>query len=482
MTSFRLATISDYWRAANKRQFPIQIEKIVFNDCPLLNNLEISFGRGIHAISGANGIGKSSLIKLMFNCLIDTNENIGGREKFIISHTSPENVELKVVSDGNEHVLRSDDVEKFDTAIFDPCSIMPTLQRFYQELTDLDEVVSANGTYAYNGSRLETLNYLSNHEYQSVLCCDIDESFSGSPLTTMPFFRVINRHGQEYDSRTMGLGEFSLFYFEWLVFRIKSSECKIFILEEPESYLPPSIQKRLSDVLAYLAKCHSVQSIICTHSDAILYRIDRKNITTLRRISGQLKAFNANSNFESLKLLGLNARKKGVIFCEDEAAEAFSKKLVSICNSHVVDNFYYHRSGSNGDIENILKSLPSKVDSFIFYGLFDGDCRQRNQDAFRDKKYSYLPSEMSPENLLLPHFRSLDLSNKSALFSKNEDSIALALDYVDGLEAHDYFNEFFSHLNISKASGFEIIIDSYLLANSESRIVKQCLDVLDSIA
>lgn len=481
MSSFRLATISDYWRAANNRQFPLQLESVKFNDCNVLNDLSIDFGRGIHAISGANGVGKSSFIKMLFNNLANGDDNVGGRKAFPLQHTSSEKLTINITQNKTLTPIQHDTVHELDVAIFDPCTLVPTLQKFLQSLTDIDEIISSHGNYKYTSDRLTTLNYVTNHGYKIVECTDIEEEFSESPLSTMPFFKVTNRHDLEYDSRTMGLGEFSLFYFDWLINRLITSQCKLFLLEEPESYLPPLIQKKLTDVIAYLAKNHAVQSIICTHSDSILDKINRRQVTTIRKIGSDLKAFNANTNFDSLKSLGLTARKKGIIFCEDEAAMSFSKYLVAFSNNHVIDNFYYHISGSNGDIESILKNLPKEIEQFKFYGLFDGDCKDRNQTAFNTKSYGYLPGDSTPEDLLMPYFQEINSEGKAAIFSKTIEQIELSLDHIQGLEAHDYFNEFFSQLRMTKSMGFDLLVEGYLKKNLGSREIKKCLDKIDTI-
>lgn len=481
MTSFRMATITDYWRAANNRQFPTQIKKIKFNNCPTLMDLSIKLDRGLIAICGANGIGKSSLVKMLFNSLRNKEENTGGRVAFDLEHVTNKNLEVTLVQNGQELSILHDTEHDIDICLFDPCTIVPLLQRFYQDLSDLDDLLLAHGTYSYDKARLDRLNYLTNHTYQEVKCTDIEDEFSSFPLSKMPFFVVKNRHGVTYDSKSMGLGEFSLFYFDWLIQRAISDSCKLIILEEPESYLPPSIQNRLINVVAFLADQHSIQPIICTHSDSIISRIDRNRVISIRKVGNSLKPFDANSDFQSLQTLGLVAEKKGIIFCEDNAALAFAKHLVALSSNHVVDNFYYHVSGSNGDIENILKGLPKDIDRFQFFGLFDGDCRERNQSAFSDKKYGYLPGNCSPEELLIPYFNGLSTEDKSSIFARSDERIELAIDHIQGLEYHDYLTQFFSSIQIEVTTAFDLLVANYLQENLTTKAVKDCIKVIDSI-
>ncbi|MEZ8363753.1 ATP-dependent endonuclease [Vibrio cyclitrophicus] len=481
MSSFRLATISDYWRSANNRQFPTQIKKIKFDGCPALSNLTIELDRGILAICGANGVGKSSLIKMLFNSLCNKADNTGGRAIFQLDHVTNEKLEITLTHNSQELSIRHDTEHSIDVCLFDPCTIVPLLQRFYQELSDLDEVLETHGNYDYDSLRLERLNYLSNHAYQKVTCSDIEDEFSSFPLSKMPYFTVTNRHGVTYNSKSMGLGEFSLFYFDWLIQRAISGSCKLIILEEPESYLPPSIQSRLINVVAFLSDKHAIQPIICTHSDSIISRIDRNRVITIRKVGDGLRTFDANSDFQSLQALGLVATKKGIIFCEDNAALAFAKHLVAYSKNHVVDNFYYHISGSNGDIESILKCLPSDIDRFQFFGLFDGDCKARNQSTFSDKKYGYLPGDNAPEDLLIPYFESLSTEAKSKLFSKSDAKIELAMDHIQGLEAHDYLTQFFSSIQIEVTTAFDLLVENYLKEHRNTKIIKDCIKIIDGI-
>ncbi|WP_025821403.1 ATP-dependent nuclease [Shewanella marina] len=481
MSSFRLATISDYWRAANKKNFSVQIEEIQINNCPVLKDLKIILGSGIHAICGTNGIGKSSLIKLIFNLLAKSEDNVSGRKKFISDHLNANHITINILHNTAVETITVATEHDLDICIFDPCYIVPYLQNFIKSLNDLDDITNAHGFYSYDQDRLRRLGYLSGHTYQSVECCDIEEDFSTFPLSKFPYLKVVNKHGASYDCRTMGLGEFSLFYFDWLIEILIKSNCKLLLLEEPESFLPPNCQHRVSDIVAFLAREYDIQSIICSHSNYILEKINRNNIYSVRQVEDKLEALKANSHFDSIKVLGLTASKKGIIFCEDDAAVAFAKNLVSISNNYVEDNFYYHVSGSNGNIENILKALPKEISHFKLFGLFDGDCRQRNTANFSTKSFGYLPTNDSPEKILIPYFNNLSLKEKSTLFSKPKLTISIALEAIDGFEEHDYLNEFFKQIQIDKSTGFYILTDAYLKLNQSLRTVKESIKSIDDL-
>ena len=483
MTSFRLATISDYWKAANKKNLPIKIEKIIFNDCLILSNLEFSLGNGIQAFCGKNGIGKSSIVRTIYNTLVNE-ENICGRGRFDNCHINIKYPRV-TVKDGDQ-VLDIDFQDDFqenniDVAVFDPCYIVPVMLKFLHGLSDLDEILPSHGSHLYDVERLSRINYLTNNIYSSVRCVEIEDSFSGFLITKIPFFEVRTVDGVEYNSLNMGMGEFSLFYFDWIVQQLINSDQRLLLVEEPESFLPPNIQKKLMDVIAYIVSKSSVQVLIFSHSENILSKISRNNIKVLRRIGRELRCFPADTNFDSLQVLGLDAQKNGIILCEDIAAISFTKNLVSLSSKYVKDNFYYYIAGSNGDIEKLLKDLPRMVDGFKIIGMFDGDCRGRNKDKYIDKCFVYLPGNTAPEVLLVPHFNSLDLEQKVSLFSNTEERVSLALEKIQGMEFHDYLNEFFLFLSIDIEQGFNILIGDYLKIHKEERAIKTCIKDINFI-
>ncbi|MUJ22017.1 ATP-dependent nuclease [Aliivibrio fischeri] len=480
MTSFRLATISDYWRKAVRSGFSTSIKTIKFNDCNVFLNLEINFGNGIQAVCGRNGIGKSSLIRSLFDSLY-TEDNISGRPRFNSSTVSLDSLVVtgKTISGNFESNNLPDDFE-LDISLFDPCYIVPMMQKFLVNLSDIDELKDAYARNEYNQEQKKQINYISAYRYKKIFCTTIEEEFSDFEVSKIPFFEVETNDGRSYDSRTMGMGEFSIFYFNWLINEQSGCENKILLLEEPESFLPPVIQKKMMDTIAYLAAEKNTQVILCSHSEHILGNIPRKNINILKRVANTIRKVDAHSNFQSLKELGLHAPKQGIIFCEDDAALSLSQELISKSSKYVKDSFYYIKSGSNGDISKRLNLLPKNIDNLKFVGLFDGDSRHITADV-PNKNVFFLPGENSPELLFIPYFDGLTLQQKQDLFGKNEEEISLALERIDGLEEHDYFSEFFSAISMNKNDGFDRLACGYLKENKDLRIVKKAIKELDNI-
>ncbi|WP_417509424.1 ATP-dependent nuclease [Methylophaga sp.] len=442
MISMRQAKRDDYWRACNKKRYPLNIGKIVFSSGTLFTGLEIILKPGINAIVGKNGVGKSNFIRSIFkalsmghnsnraiqNSLLDENDisfeiNLDGNDLNIISNTPH-----------NETV-----VDDFNTVLFDPCNLIPELQKLVSEQSNFDELLEGYNQREFTEEELKVACFIANTDYKKVLITEIEDEFESFP--TLPFFIVERVDGARYGSSGMGLGELSLLYFTWLVFHIKKlAEPTLLIMEEPESFIPPTVQSRLCDVVAMICTVAHTTCLISSHSEHILKRLPREHINIMRRLPAGVRFSKADASIEQLKMLGLSSPKKGILFVEDTGALILLEEIIKKSESFVKDSFFYHVSGSEGELFELLKRFPKLID-FTPVAVFDGDCRDKETNYQEHENYLFLPSTEPPERLLITFIESLEHEFLTQQLGVSIEKLNDALETAAGSDHHDYFHE-----------------------------------------
>lgn len=463
MINLRQAKMDDHWRTAFKREYSLVVKDMVFSEGEIFGNTSLTLKPGVNAIVGKNGVGKSSFIRAVYNSLMSDSSN---RRKFS-NLLDKSKIELDVTISGENFSLNlipfEDNEIEHDILclLFDPCSLIPEIQNLFNQQDNFNELLEVFSSVPLSTDELKLANFITNTDYCSIEIINIEDEYESFPM--LPFFTV-ERQGVKYDSRSMGLGELSLLYYFWIVKYIRKSKSNcLLIIEEPESFLPPLIQNRLCDVLAMTLATKGTACLISTHSEHILRKIPRSHIHIMCRILQQIKFFNAASNFERMDILGLMAPKKGLLFYEDHAAYLFAKALIKVSPLFVLDSFLYHCSGSEGDVLKDLKRYPRNLTDFSFVAVFDGDCRERVKGGLQGfENYVFLPSRLSPEELIISYLRRVELTDLSNHIGKTVEDMAIAKEVCAGLDHHDYFVKMAKALALSYDDLFAKLCDLWI--------------------
>ncbi|WP_462177491.1 ATP-dependent nuclease [Pseudoalteromonas gelatinilytica] len=450
MINLRQARRDDHWRTALKRSYPMVLNEVKLFDGEVFGNTKLKLKPGINAIVGKNGIGKSNFIRAIYNSLKSDSSN---RHKFSkLLDLSKISLDLTLCEQNYTLQLTPFDENEIEHEIlcmlYDPCTLIPEIQSLFSQQENIDELLESFSSRALSDDDLKIANFLANTNYSSVEIISIEDEFDSFPI--LPFFTV-TRDNIKYDSRDMGLGELSLLYFHWLISHTEKSEThNLIIIEEPESFLPPLIQNRLCDILAMSMSTKATTCLITTHSEHILKKVPRSHIHIMTREQNSLKFYNAASNLEQMNTLGLSAPKKGLIYCEDQAALIFTTALIKASPLYVIDSFIYHCSGSESEVLKNLSNFPKSNKDFSFIAIFDGDCNGRFDKQLNSfSNYIFLPSEVSPEELIINYIKDKSLEEMSKVLGIDTASLNAAINVAQGLDHHDYFESIAQTLSIS---------------------------------
>lgn len=448
MLNLRRAHLDDHWRKAFKRDYELQLENAEYHSGVIFDGLKVTFRSGITAIIGRNGIGKSNLIRSLFN-IFATEESNRPRFKAPLLVDGKIDAAIQINNIKESRTITSDVTDGIDKSIgfmFDPCTLIPSVQNLFVEQANLEELLEGYSAVELDADDLKLINFLTHGEYQKVEVINIEDEYENFPR--LPFFRV-SLGTTVYDSRNMGLGELSLFYFFWLRSYMKKSEAKkILFIEEPESFLPPSAQERLADILAMTAAMEGISIILSSHSEHILKRIPRSHVVLMKRGPEHTECRPAIDDHEPLKMLGLASSKRGIALYEDVAAGLMLQSLLKTSSRLAVDNFYYHKSGSDGELLKDLTQLPQKIEDFSFTGIFDGDARGKyEKNLFPKTNFCFLPGDVAPEEVLIEHFKKSDLKTAAEYLATTPAALADAKHAAAGSDHHDYFHDIAKHLS-----------------------------------
>lgn len=449
MSGLKEAKINDYWKDLARRKYPVKLEVLKFSSHEVLSDLEISLNEGVNVFVGRNGVGKSNLMRLAYNCLIGEYSNRAPFKTPILQNAKLK-INLEINRVGYEKFVNHKEAGKgsdcpdemvmeLASFMFDPCTLIPLFQEMLLQQTNIAELIEQHGESLATTDELNVINYLTGNEYSRVWMTTVEGEFEDYPA--FPFFRV-ELSGVVYDSSGMGMGELSLFYFWWLVRYMENVEGgKVLFVEEPESFLPPASQERLTNILAKVVAGSGISLMLATHSEHILKRIPSNRVHLILRTDEGIKSFSIADGMAShLESLGLVSPKIGMLFLEDVGGILFAKALFNSSTDFSIDSFYYHRSGSDGHVSTDLSRLAFPHKGFKFAGLYDGDCRENVAALNKGGDYFFLPTNMAPDEVMMAYFKSKPAAFLATKLMVSEMKVNQAKAVAAGSDFHDYFH------------------------------------------
>lgn len=444
----RLASTMDYWRKIeDNKNYGFRLNSLTFENLRGVQDGIIKFSSGITAICGANGMGKSTLLKAIDNCLMSIESEKDLDSSFIKQELSMI-AELKV---GKEDISRflflsseSSSIEPEKIIIkhnlVDASIEAPKLMKLFKDMDNIDELIESEGLYFSNSEEVKLLSYIVGKNYTSCKTLEVDMAGIG----LVPYF-IVEEGDIKYGSEEMGLGEKAAHYIYWNL--RKSSKNTIVLLEEPETYLAPRSQIALLDVIAKLSYKNKFWVILTTHSHGILNNIPAENVRFLTKGIDNVRIIEPKSKKDYLQNLGISSNKTGVIFVEDRASRVFSKYWLGKFCPNLLNEFEIVDISGVENIEKQLTIFPSTINWVKIVGLFDGDQRGKILTNI-NWPYSFLPGTESLE-LQFIEITRLMRNELATMINQDLTKIDMALSLLHGKDPHDWLTELPSLLGLS---------------------------------
>ena len=265
---------------------------------------------------------------------------------------------------------------------------------------------------------------------------NVEISTIGSHINKTAY--LINYQGSAYSSYNAASGEESLITILIEIFSIPNNS--LIIIDELEAGFHPYVQRKIADVISYIAWIHKKQFIITTHSPSLLAAFPQKSRKYIDKKN--------DGNYETISKISVNAAFSKMdsqaypllqLYCEDDIAEFIIKNILIELNE---SNKYFDR------LVNIIRSGPidqvkndydrhkrnySQLRIKVGYAcVFDGD----HKDHQLYSNYHENPEEFS--FFLYPYTAPEKFLIKSYLLENNNDKLNTALTYSDH---HSLFKE-----------------------------------------
>lgn len=444
----RAASVDMAWKDVYRISYPLHVSSLQFSKVPGLLDSTIKFDGGITAICGENGSGKTTLMELLYILLSrgsrSLNQSLVNKLKDSKYSCDINNLTNVTSISSEECVLAGYDEEvEYELIHINPSRDAPKLQTTPGESVHFEDILESLDEKILNAKELKVVNYVQGKNYSEIKIFEIEGEFDAQ---SFPYFRV-TINGVSYGAESMGMGEFSLLFMLWHLFRVKSNS--ILLIEEPESFVPPRAQRNFTNYLAYVSSKLKVWVILTTHSEHILHRIPHNHVRMLVPRSGMFETKSASSVEEYFERLGLNSAIRAFIYVEDIAARRFVRDIISYTSSRLKNIVEIISLGGESKIKSVLRTLPKSGTSYVHIGVFDGDMKVTVDSDDFEWPVLFLPGDRDPEDLLISHI-NCNLKGFAEHIVVDFSRISIIISAMAGVDKHDYIKQIASSLGLTE--------------------------------
>jgi ABC-type multidrug transport system ATPase subunit len=406
----RKAAIDDCWRRVGEDRGRTNRVCEVIQVKDQLNKKHVNV-KGIFAIVGANGSGKSSFINFLTNKHYNRIVFFEHQIKFL------NGLIVKIPS----NVLDAIVIDPVTELKFNNASLLNYKSMFGQQ----DPIVVVK-------QDLEILCYALGHVYNKITI----EEISISDEVVYPRF-VLSTEENDYDNETLSLGEQVIIYIYWVLTK-KFLYPGIYFIEEPESGLCPISQYKIADLLAYISDKSGKQIIVTTHSPFIISKIGYDNTIVMKKCV--CSEWTHATEMNCLSELGLQPNCTTIYYVEDFVAKFFVERLLDLYGSEKkkCSEIIYLKGES--DVYEVISRVASKPGQISFYGILDGDQKNIQKYEILPDKFLFLPGTDSPEQEFIKVVQQ-HLEDFSSDLCVPYEVVQFAERKCRTLDYHDYFDE-----------------------------------------
>jgi ABC-type cobalamin/Fe3+-siderophores transport system ATPase subunit len=452
----RLARSNDIWRELYRDQTAL-IESLTvrYQDVVGLGSGEATFSHPMSLICGENGVGKTTLLRLINRALNQGREieieRINTYKKGPATGQILECILRMRTTNGAVTVTQADLIAKnkaesewLDVSFVETVSIVPHLQRLYSEDANRGDLLEGVTARELKDDDLQIIRQLVGRDYDRVEIFEIAEYAN---FERVPYFRV-SESGVSYGSEGMGTGELALLHLFWEI--TSSTSNSVLLLEEPESFVAPRSQRIFIDWLASVALERKLFVILASHSGHIAERFPAPPTILCTRGNGRVVLESNPAGHVLADRLGILSHRRTIALAEDEAAVGLTKGLLQELEPKIMMECELVVAGSNGDIERALNNFPTfDSNRFMLIGVFDGDQPNRNFPWPSVR----LPGTNGPEALIRALCLGSDPAAVAAALGFRTERWEAALGGAAGSEDHDWLTRILSELGLN-ADGF----------------------------
>lgn len=431
----RQARATDYWRRlCNNPPNSTCLHLLKYSNVEAMGNGIVEFTGTIVGICGANGVGKTTLLSLLYCALSNTSHN----ELLMLGRIGDFTVDQIELDLAGKRIVNIADLATYaveagvDIWMIDSATQASNIQYRVGRDQSFNDILEQVSPTDFSQESLDEISYLVGKAYTNCLVYEI-EDYSDNEV--FPYF-VVKSDSIEYGSERMGKGELAALLLYWNITRVRANG--ILLFEEPEAHLPVRTQVAFMNILAREVIEKSLFVVMSTHSAEILSKIRHADLRVVSRMNGQVRVLNDVGHALLSDMFGVKRSIRGVLLVEDSAAMHFLRTVLEAVLPELNKATEIAIAGSDGDVYKALKNFPKDgLTRICLAGVLDGDQR----DAAIPKNYEwpifFLPGKVPPEKLFrLCDFTQLQFLSKQ--LNVGEDQLHAALGYLVGEDHHDW--------------------------------------------
>lgn len=473
------AAVGDEWRAIAKPKESFRLAELRVTGKDPLADLTISMPAGLAVICGLNGVGKSTLLRVI-QAVIQGAAAMGGRCR-------PETLnvgtaQLDMVVDGEVETLNLgvEPSTNRSIVVVDAFAGLAEVMTLSGD-TNFSDLIEGQEPYHWEGNDLRSASYLVGRNYRSLRITEFEVPAVGEAETEEvgPYFEVETLQAA-YDSFSMGLGELAALHAMWHILRAEPGT--LVLLEEPESFLSSRSTVALTDLLVRQINRKNLYGVVSTHSSDVVSRTPLSHVVLLDAAGGDSpsSARTPSTRAELEHSLGAYVGQSRLIIAEDKVAAIFAQELLTARLGIWGESIEIRGASGVASVLGACRLLP-RLDTVRLVGVLDGD--QRDKPLPTDLKWPIvcLPSSQDPNELLADAARRRTAAMADYLGRSNEQLTA-ALGVVAGRDPHDWFPELAASLNLDESAVVRSAIRCWLDINGDEEAESFVRDVVAAIA
>lgn len=470
--------INDIWRHINNiGDFETRIELISFNNIKGFSEITIEPQGAITSICGKNGVGKTTLLKFIYN-ILQNEKNFLQEERF-----SNCKFEIKGMNKGSQlHLVNDKHYDGVDNVYYiDPAKECAKILSYLNNVDNFKELLEGiEESNILNNPKMKSLIERAigrkyNYIYFSEIASALDNDY------IFPFFQVQTPNGIIYNNQSMGMGELSSLYIIW--FMAYCDKNSIVFIEEPENYISAYTQQYLMDIIAYYVDHKKIWVFLSTHSEHILSKLELKNTKVLNKNNDDITyLISPNDSSKYLNELGLTPPTKGIILVEDSLAEKFLLFIfMKFCPSFLKEHKIVQLRCDSNIEKLVLHYEPQTKTPFNIIGVFDADQKNKISRLIGKNIYvSALPSvKPEPPEKTIWAVVEGNISEIAAKLNLPQYELESAIENIKCTDYHDRFISLSKIINKSEEAILECFFSIWINDPVNENLAKNfCYSVL----
>ncbi|MEG4798900.1 AAA family ATPase [Microcoleus sp. LAD1_D1] len=454
--------------------WPNRITRLTINDLSSLGSLDITISSPFTVLSGANGAGKTTVLRALWAAL-DPDKALS-----VIA------ADLKFTTGATEVELRHNESNCIGKVLFgtagmevesrqpvpvqhvDSGATATVHQREFCKFQNVDEIVNGVGAFQLDEASLAEVRFINSRQYKSLRLYEVDLG------EVAPFFEV-EYGGERYDSRTMGAGEISALYIWWAVRR--AEENSAVLIEEPEAFLSYNAQKNLFRSLVSYAVRKKLIFVVSSHSPAFMNDLPSECLVFLARSTAGVAVISDPPPPVLLKEIGIDPPIKAFVFVEDQMAKIFFRTILEKIDPFLSRQIHIEHRNGDGGVISALTPMLGVTAPVRFVALFDGDLRGKiPQDIVPQS--SFLPGDRPIEQI----FRALvELDTNGFASAVGNPNCSAILSSLEGRDHHDWYNDLARELGLSSDQLFSHLFHIWWHSSQNESLASQAYNDVANI-